>query len=97
MNEEMTERAKRLAKELKRLLEKNLSIDPSLVDKTATRIRAIMGEIHQMGMIATWEVEMNTETLAIEADVTLWGPKKDMSPEEQKIYDEWFKKVNGMI
>jgi len=94
VKKEPREKAKELAKELKRLLEENLPKHPSLTHEAMTRVRAIQEEIQQMGIKVTWESTINTKTLTVKVDVTLWKPKKDMSPKSQKIYDEWFMKVN---
>lgn len=90
----MKERAKELAAELKEILEESLIKDPDLTDIPMARARAIREEIQQMGFVVSWEANLNTETLSLAVEITLWEPKKDMSPEEQKIYDEWFAKVN---
>lgn len=90
MDNEPKGKAKKLARELQKLLEENLPKDPGLTNEAMARARAIREEIQQMGIRVTWEAVVNPETLAIKVDVTLWQPRKNLSPEEQKAYDAWF-------
>lgn len=94
MENELKERAKRLAEELTELLKENLPKNPNLTIRAMARVKAIQEEIRQMGIRVTWKTTMDSKTLVPEVEVTLWEPRKDLSPDEQKIYDRWFMGVN---
>lgn len=95
MKEEIKKRMRRLAVELKNLLEENLPKDPNLTDEATARARQIREEIQSMGLLATWKANLDPENPEkVKVDVTLWMPKENMTPEDQKIYDEWFARVN---
>lgn len=91
-------RAQTLANEMQRLLEENLARDPSTETSAAmARVREIRTELMRMGFLVTWTCNCDLryfQTPSVE--VTLWEPKPDLSPEDQKIYDEWFRKMNGI-
>lgn len=98
MKKEVKERMRRLAVELQKLLEENLPKDPSLTGEAMARVREIREEIQSMGLLATWKASLDPENPErVKVDVTLWTPKENMSPEDQKIYDEWFTRVNKIM
>ena len=84
-----------LADETKKLISENFAKPPNeIVQK---RLREIREEIHGYGFVITWEVKMNIKNLTqIDAEVHIWTPKKDLSPEYQKIYDDWFQSINNI-
>lgn len=91
-------RTQALVNEMQRLLEQNLTRDPSPETSAAmARVREIRTELLRMGFLVTWTCNCDIryfQTPSVE--VTLWKPKPDLSPEDQKIYDEWFARMNGI-
>lgn len=82
-----------LADELKHLIADNFLLPPK--DSVHKRKDEIMAEVHQYGWEITWIIGLNLANLAkLEVEVLLLKPKDNMTPEEQKIYDEWFNRVN---
>ena len=95
MNEELKKKAEQLAVELKKLLQENLLKSASLAHDAMEKAAKIREEIQQMGFFVEWEAKFDPGNLTkIEVDVTLWKPKQNMPPEDQKIYDDWFTKTN---
>jgi isochorismate hydrolase len=83
-----------LADEMRKLIAENFAKPPN--EKVHKRLREIREEIHRHGWAVIWSAGINPETLALTAEVQLWKPKKDLSPEDQKIYDEWFSRMNNI-
>ena len=94
MNEELKMKAVRLGEELRMILEENLLKDPRLTDAPIKRVIEIRNEIQQMGFLVVWKAKLDSATLGVSVDATLYEPKRNLSPDEQKIYDEWFARVN---
>lgn len=98
MNDQsLEENVIKLAKELKQLLQENLLKNPDVAGPAIIRARELRSTIQSFGFLVTTEYILNPSNLeTLEINVTLWKPKENMSLEEQKIYDEWFAKVNGL-
>jgi len=95
VNEDLKARAEKLGYELKEVLEQNLLKEPRIAATGLDRARAIGNELHSMGFMVTWESKLAPAKLTITVDVSIWQPKGNLSPDEQKIYDAWFAKANG--
>ena len=97
MDKKIEERVKGLAMELQKTLEQNICKDPNSVHNQMTRAGKIRDEIESLGFLVTWELILNPiDPENPRITVTVWKPKKNLSPELQKIYDDWFAKRNGI-
>lgn len=85
-----------LAQELKRILEENFGKDPKLVEKELERARSFRQAIESYGFLVIVTSVLNPETLKIEVLVEVLEPKQNMTPEERKIYNDWFAKANNL-
>lgn len=86
-----------LADELREILKKCLWQEPAKITNEMARAGAIRTELEKMGLPVTWSAEINPDNpTEIKVSVTVWKPKKNFTPEQQKIYDDWFAQVNGI-
>lgn len=91
------ETAGKLAKELKKLLQENLLKNPVVTGPAMKQARKLRSTIQSFGFLVTTEYILDPDDLTtLEVNITLWKPKENMSPEEQKTYDVWFAKMNGL-
>lgn len=94
---EIDERLRQLALEAKKLMEENFTKDPSETDGVIARLLEIRQEIRSYGFEMDWQVSFSASNPdKLEAVITILRPKANMTPEEQKIYDEWFRRVNDL-
>lgn len=94
---EVTERIKQQALQLQKLLQENILKDPELAKSGLEEAAKIRDEIQSMGFLVTWESGLQFDDSGnpkCEVVVKVWKPKENLSPEDQKIYDEWFAKIN---
>ena len=94
MDETMRQKTMILALEFKEILEKGFVKKQKATDSDLARLKAIRDEIQSMGLVITWVYRFDYETLNVEVEVQCWEPKINLSPEDQKKYDEWFAQVN---
>lgn len=83
-----------LANELQKVLNDCVNDFSVSTDAQMERAFRLKREIIMMGAI--WECQYLVEDGQIDAIVTIYKVKENLSPENQKIYDEWFSKVNGI-
>lgn len=82
--------AVKLAQELQVILEENLLKDPSLTDAAMERASEIRDEIESMGFMVLWQAGADAhDPSRVFVTVELFEPKKDLSPEDQKIYNKF--------
>ena len=87
---EAENRASELAVELQRILDENLFKDPKTTDKEMERAREIREEIESLGFLVMWSASVTPENLKEpEESVTLYKVKDNLSPELQKMYNDW--------
>lgn len=86
-----------LAQGIKQMLEENLVKDPKLVEKEMERARSFRKLIESYGfpVIITSIVDPKDPT-KVKVSVEVFEPKANMTPEEQKIYDNWFTQATGL-
>lgn len=84
-----------LANEIQMILEENLPKDHQHTDETAACVRYLAKQIQKEGCMARWDATLDPETLEIKVNVEIFQPRDDMSEEHQKLYDDWYEKVNG--
>lgn len=91
-------KAGKLADEMRELIAKWFKESGPDADKAIARVIEIRKEINSYGFLIDWTASMSLEdpTAPLDVEVTLYKPKSNMSPKEQAIYDEWFKKINGL-
>lgn len=83
--------------ELEALLTANLPLPRDVAAPGIAKAKAIIQEIQAHGIMVKWRVEIPASSPAkISVVVSLLAPKADLSPEDQKIYDKWFAKVNNL-
>ena len=93
MSPEIANRIKSLSAEMGKLIEENFAKTPD--DTVHARLAEIRDEIHSLGCEVSWKAVIDPRNPGkLAAEVEIWVPKKDLSPEYQKIYDEWFARVN---
>lgn len=83
-----------LANRLQQLLEEHLLEDPEIAEPFIIEAKNIIRNINRYGYLVEWRASLNPETLALEVIVDVKRPKDNMTPEDAKIYDEWFMEVN---
>ncbi len=82
-----------LAYEIEKLISENFAKERN--ETVQRRVKEIKEEIRSYGFEITWEATLNSKDLSkLDVNVQIWKPKKNLSPEDQKIYDDWFKNVN---
>lgn len=95
MHENVEETIIALMEEMRELLEKYSLLDHSIAGPKMERVSEIKKEINRYG----WHVESKVsiadfQTLKAEVEVILYKPKGNLSPEDARLYDEWFLKAN---
>ncbi|MEK9186035.1 MAG: hypothetical protein AAB885_00425 [Patescibacteria group bacterium] len=79
---------------LGKLLEENLAKDPVVAKEAMEKANNLRNEIETLGFRVTWGITINSKNPSkIDVEVTIWEPRKNMTPEEQKTYDEWYEEV----
>ncbi|OGY67725.1 MAG: hypothetical protein A3B16_01925 [Candidatus Zambryskibacteria bacterium RIFCSPLOWO2_01_FULL_45_43] len=87
---EAENRASELAVELRRILDENLFKDPKTTDKEMERVREIREEIEALGFFVQWGASFSSsDPNSLEVEVNLYKPKENLSPELQKMYNDW--------
>lgn len=90
------ERLLQLANELQKVLSDYMSGYSIATDEQIKKVLELKREITTMGVLAQCQYNMNAESGEVETVVTLYKVKENLSPEDQKIYDDWFVKVNEL-
>jgi pantoate kinase len=90
------ERVRELALELQKVLRENLLKDPEEAQSFMEQAREIRREIGMMGYLVEWRAKLDPESLRLSVVVSVFKPKENLSPELQKIYDEWFTRTTGI-
>ena len=67
--------------------------DSKIAEPFIAEAKNIKRTINRYGYLVKWRTSLNRKTLALEVIVNAYPPKENMTPEEEKIYDEWFMKV----
>ncbi|KKU92106.1 MAG: hypothetical protein A2214_01935 [Candidatus Harrisonbacteria bacterium RIFOXYA1_FULL_48_8] len=94
---EIRERVRGLANKLMELLENNVLEEPQAAAAAMEQARAIRREIESLGFLVSWRVQLRPLTdKKPYVEVTIWEPRKNLTPEQQRVYDEWFFRVNGI-
>ncbi len=82
-----------LADEMQKLIAEHFAKPPN--EEVHKRLREIEDEIHRHGWDVKWTAGINLQNPdVLDAKVELFRPRKNLSPEDQKLYDEWFRRVN---
>ena len=85
-----------LANEIQMILEENLpKKDHQHTDEAAACVRHLAKQINKEGCMIRWEAALDPVTLETQVNVEIWQPRDDMSEEHQRLYDEWFERVNN--
>jgi len=94
---EVSDRIKELAIEMAELIGKTFTKPVEENALAHRRLKAIRKEIHASGFYVSYTININPLDLRNpKVEVTIGVPKKNLSPEDQKLYDAWFRKVNGI-
>lgn len=102
-NTENEKKAMELAEEMQKILEHWLGKDGPECDAAMRRAASIKKEINAFGFFVDWtagtkpDSDSNPDTSLFKVEVIVSKPKPNMTPEEQLIYDIWFKKMNGLM
>ena len=97
MDEKQFRKIQEMSYELQRLLEENLPKSHEEAHDGIALACSIRNELEAMGFYVTWIARTTYGDPPITTvEVTLWRPKPNLSPELQKIYDDWFTKRNGL-
>lgn len=96
--DDIREKISKLAGEMKLLVEQNFLKPTSENAEAHKRLQEIRKEVLSYGLMPTWTAALVMDEGEIRLDVTVvvFAPKKDLSPEDQKIYDQWLKDQNGL-
>lgn len=86
-----------LAQGIKQILQESLTKDPKLMEKEIERAQSFRKLIESYGfpVIITAVMDPQDPT-KVKVSVEVFQPKPNMTPEEQKIYDDWFTKTTGL-
>lgn len=80
------------AETIKGLLQEALSQDPQSAAQKIDTARSLKRELEKMGFLVQWKATLNPQTLVCAVTVKVFKPKKNMTPEEGRLYDEWLLK-----
>ena len=84
-----------LANEMHKLIGENFANEPD--EAVHQRLQEIKDEIHSHGWEVRWSIGFDPHNFkGLDVVVELLQPKSDLSPEDQKIYDDWFRKNNDI-
>ena len=95
-DESFNERLAQLAKELHAILSDCVSSDSLATKEQAEEVLRLKREITALGVLIEYGYEISIESGQIETIVTIYKVKENLTPEDQKIYDDWFMKINGI-
>lgn len=90
------ERLIQLANELQKVLNDRVTGFSVSTDAQIERSFRLKREITMMGAVAECQYILNVLNGQIDTIITIYKVKENLSPEDQKIYDDWFTKVNGI-
>lgn len=86
-----------LAEGLRQILEENLGKDPKLVEKEMRRAQSFRKTIESYGFpVIVTSIMDPKNPKKIKVSVEVFEPKANMTPEERKIYNDWFAKTTGL-
>ena len=87
---EIENRVRLLADKLQEILSKNLLKNHEAPDNEMERAGAIRDQITALGFYVTWEANINPAyQTEIAVTVTVYKVRENLSPELQKIYNDW--------
>ncbi len=84
-------------KELETLLTANLLLPPEIAAPGIAQAKEIARELQGHGLMICWKATLDSsdpDNCSVRIEV--FQPKANLSPEDQRIYDEWFCRVNGL-
>jgi len=90
------ERLLQLAKELHAILNDCVAGCSVATEEQVKEVRELKREIAMMGVLVEWKYVLIPESGQVDTIVTLYKVKENLSPEYQKIYDDWFMEINGL-
>ena len=90
------ERLARLAKELQKVLSDCVSGNSVATDEQVEKTLKLKREITMMGVLVKCEYILDVKNERVSAVMTLYKVKENLSPEDRKIYDDWFMEINGL-
>ncbi|OGD24716.1 hypothetical protein A2819_01200 [Candidatus Azambacteria bacterium RIFCSPHIGHO2_01_FULL_40_24] len=85
-----------LANELQKVLSDCVMGYSIATDEPIERALRLKREITMMGALTKCQYILNVESGQIDTIVTIYKVKENLSSEDQKIYDDWFVKINGV-
>lgn len=92
----LDERLIKVAKELHAILSDCVSSNSLATDEQIEEVLKLKREITMVGALVECGYILSVESGEVETVVTIYKVKENLSPEDRKIYDEWFTKVNGL-
>jgi hypothetical protein len=85
-----------LINEMKMLLE-TICLNPKIAKPHMLRVAEIKKEIQRAGFPIEWKILIDPlNPTKPQAEITIFLPKKNMTPTEQKSYDAWFSMANNL-
>lgn len=96
MDQEVDEHVIGLANQLQELIQEGILKDPDENAELTARVQELRRQIETLGVFISLSFTFDTSNLGVKASVTIFKPKIDLSPENQKIYDEWHAKTIGL-
>ncbi|MBU6141680.1 hypothetical protein KGO95_00990 [Patescibacteria group bacterium] len=89
-DDEAKELVLKLAAEMRDILKENFLKNPALTDAAAERVAEIRDEIESMGFMIQWQAGADLyDPSRVFVTIELFEPKKNLSPEDQKIYNKF--------
>lgn len=88
--------AAKLGLEIKQLLENWPTDAGPEADKAIIKLMELKREINSYGFLIECVTSVNPKDLKVTATIIINKPRANMPPAAQAIYDEWFKKMNGL-
>ena len=94
---EINDRIKKLTIEMAELIGKTCTKPAEENEVANKRIQAIWKEFYSYGFYVSYTIDLNLlNPDKPRVEVTVRPPNDNLSPEDQKIYDKWFRQINGI-
>lgn len=94
MHEDVGQRIMKLGERIQYLLETYWLEASEIASPFMQEVAEIRKEIASYGYLVQWNGSLSPETGEFAVVVEIFKPRQNLSPDLQKLYDEWFLKAN---
>ncbi|MDP2695829.1 MAG: hypothetical protein Q8O87_01090 [bacterium] len=101
-NRDILLKIRKLVAELRKILKANIHKDRQAAAPAIERAKRLRDEIQSYGFPVSFLIKFEVSNFDIpririmDVDVKVYKVKGDLSPQAQKIYDDWFTKISGL-